>query len=293
MKKLLLLTSFCISSCFADVATTNDQEQVATRLKEFTDDISQGKTDNIGTFWTEDAQVINPLTGQVINGRNDIAQYLQKKAQDLKGKEVQFHITRTDVKNPNLVTVQGVVDFYQDGKVVDQQAREVDLVKDNGIWYLDFLREIHVDLAPTLSHDHLKELDWLLGNWKDKDQDVTISYDGKWDRYKNFIIQRFDMSIYGLETLEGRQIITWDPIEKKIRSWIFDSDGGFGQGTWTKTDEGWSTKIDYTLATGETATSTNMYTKISPSSYTYSSIDRKVGDTKLPNVEPTVVKKED
>ena len=294
MKKLFLTTILCFSTCFAaEQKYDADKEQIASRLKEFTQDVSQGKTDKLDTFWTSDAQMVTPLTGQVINGSKDISQYFVKKGQDLKGREVQFKLTSIEMKKPDLATVQGEVEFFQNGTLVDRQARDADLVKVNGVWYLDFLKEIHVDLPPAISYEHLKDLSWLLGNWRDKDQDVTIEYKAQWDRYKNFIVQRFDMLIYGLETLEGRQVITWDPITKQIRSWIFDSDGGFGQGIWTKTDEGWSEKIDYTTPNGDTATSTNLYTKIGPTNYTYSSIDRKVGSTQLPNIEPVVVKKEE
>ena len=31
----------------------------------------------------------------------------------------------------------------------------------------------------------------------------------------------------------GMQIIGWDPVAKQIHSWVFDSDGGYGEGTWT------------------------------------------------------------
>jgi hypothetical protein len=39
--------------------------------------------------------------------------------------------------------------------------------------------------------------------------------------------------------MEGWQIIGWDPLEERIRSWTFDGEGGFGEGTWTREGDRW------------------------------------------------------
>lgn len=88
--------------------------------------------------------------------------------------------------------------------------------------------------ASAVSYDHLKELEWLVGKWQDQDEDVDIHFNTYWDKFKNLIHQEYIMEVYGLEEFEGMQIIWWDPAEKKIRSWIYDSDGGFGSGVWNK-----------------------------------------------------------
>src|SRR5262249_45603585 len=148
-----------------------------------------------------------------------------------------------------------------------------------------------IQLPPNI-FSHLKDLQWLVGNWKDTDENVKIAYLTKWDKFKNFLVQHYRIDAYGVEVMEGLQIIGWDPIEKKIRSWVYDSDGGFGTGTWSKKGDSWYAKLQFTLSTGEKGTLTNVYTPLDDKSYTYSSIDRKIGDTKLPNIEPVTVVKE-
>lgn len=44
----------------------------------------------------------------------------------------------------------------------------------------------------------------------------------------------FKVSVPSMDDLEGTQVIGWDPAAGTIRSWMFDSDGGFGEGTWSK-----------------------------------------------------------
>ena len=46
-----------------------------------------------------------------------------------------------------------------------------------------------------------------------------------------------------MDDLEGTQVIGWDPAAGTIRSWMFDSDGGFGEGTWSKKDNSWIVKF--------------------------------------------------
>src|SRR3954465_15517958 len=103
------------------------------------------------------------------------------------------------------------------------------------------------------AYKNLKDLEWLVGSWKDEDEDVSIVFKTRWDTNKNFLVQKFNMTVYGAPEMEGVEIIGWDPIEKKIRSWIFDSDGGFGNGIWTKENNRWIVKVNYTLSNGKTA----------------------------------------
>ena len=270
---------------------SNDQEQIARRLEEFTNAFNQGKSGNVSSYWSDNPEIVAPITGQVIEGRAAVSQFIQNKIDRMKGQTIHFEPQKIELPTEDSAIVEGVVQIFQNGKLIDRQARRVVLLKTDSQWKLDSISEIPVDVAPT-AYDHLKGLEWLIGHWKDEDDNVTILLNGKWDKFKNFIIQSFDMKIYGVDTLEGMQIIGWDPIEQKIRSWIYDSDGGFGEGHWTQTEKGWKSTTTFTLSSGEKATSTNIYTDIGDKSYSYTSIDRKVNNTSLPNIEPTTVSKE-
>ena len=66
---------------------------------------------------------------------------------------------------------------------------------------------------------------------------------------------------------------------------MFDSDGGFGEGTWSKKGNSWIVKFNQVLPDGRKASATNIYTLIDANTFTWKSIGRKVGDEFLPNVE--------
>jgi hypothetical protein len=66
---------------------------------------------------------------------------------------------------------------------------------------------------------------------------------------------------------------------------MFDSDGGFGGGTWSKHDNSWVVKFSQVLPDGCKASATNIYTQVDSNTITWKSIGRKVDGEFLPNVE--------
>ena len=107
-----------------------------------------------------------------------------------------------------------------------------------------------------------------------------------WTKNKAFLTNSFTASVPGMDDLAGTVVIGWDPAEKMVRSWMFDSDGGFGEGTWSKKDNHWIVKFKQTLPDGRKASATNIYTQIGDGTFTWQSIGREVDGQYLPNVGP-------
>lgn len=141
---------------------------------------------------------------------------------------------------------------------------------------------------------HLQGLNWLVGSWEDKDDQVEISTRISWDKSKNFLRQAFTVDVQEQRELSGTQIIAWDPAKKVIRSWLFDTDGGFGEAEWhQKGDNKWIVENAFTLPDGRVGSSINVYTKIDADSYSFESTGRQIEGEILPNIEPVkVVRKE-
>ena len=92
---------------------------------------------------------------------------------------------------------------------------------------------------------------------------------------------------------QGTQVIGWDAAAKKIRSWVFDSTGGFGEGEWSRDGNRWTVKLKTILNNGHRASSINIYTYVDPNTFTWQSVGREVNGEPLPNIdEVTVVRKQ-
>ncbi len=89
--------------------------------------------------------------------------------------------------------------------------------------------------------------------------------------------------------MTGMQLIGWDPAAKQIRSWVFDSDGGFAEGRWTKKENRWSITTIGTLPNGGKASSVNVITRIDDNQFKWKSLNRTAGGELLPNIDEVVV----
>jgi uncharacterized protein (TIGR02246 family) len=166
-------------------------------------------------------------------------------------------------------------------------------VKRDGVWQIDSIRE--TDLPPaeeTAPGDHLSQLAWLVGDWADQGEGATVETSVTWTKNKTFLSYAFKVSTGNVDELEGTQVVGWDPVAKTIRSWMFDSEGGFGEGVWSREGDRWLVKFRQILANGRTASSTNVYSYVDDNTFTWQCIGREVDGEFLPNVDPvTLVRK--
>lgn len=127
--------------------------------------------------------------------------------------------------------------------------------------------------------------------WVDQDDQATIDTKCQWSKNQNFIIRSFQISIANEINLSGMQFIGWDPSEQKIRSWVFDSDGGFGHAIWAKRENRWVISAVATLPDGRKSTSVNIITPLDQDSMTWQATGREVDGEILPNIAAVTVKR--
>jgi hypothetical protein len=70
----------------------------------------------------------------------------------------------------------------------------------------------------------------------------------------------------------------------RIRSWIFDSEGGFGEGVWQRDGNQWTVQYKSTQADGSQSSSTNVYTLLDDHTFTWKSVDRQVDGQLQPDI---------
>ena len=127
----------------------------------------------------------------------------------------------------------------------------------------------------------MQDLAWLVGEWIDDSPDATVAATVTWTKNKSFLSYAFKASAPGMDDLEGTQVIGWDPAAGTIRSWMFDSDGGFGEGTWSKKGNTWIVKFSQVLPDGRKASATNIYTLVD-AQHVHLEVDRPEGGRRLP-----------
>lgn len=281
---LILLAASWLSGSEAD------EKAIRNIVQSYQDAYNQEDAAKLTAAWASDAIYINPVTGDLAEGKEAIEKLFREKFSENKTRHLEIEIKSIEFPNADEAIEKGLINVTIDNQPAFKMAFQSEYTKENGKWLVKAFREI--ELQEPVSHfEQLKSLEWLVGKWEDSDENVDILLDTQWDKYKNFITQNFKMKIYGQDDIEGKQIVAWDPIKEVIRSWIFDSDGGFGSGTWKKEDKRWYATMVFTLSDGRVASSTNIYTPIDDKSYSFASIEREVDGEILPDMDPVIVKK--
>lgn len=160
------------------------------------------------------------------------------------------------------------------------------ILKD-GKWSMGVVRDIPAE--PT-HRDHLESLSWLVGDWIDESRGGVVRTSCRWADNQSFLLQEITILQAGRETMKISQRIGWDPLAKQVRTWIFDSEGGYGESRWTPTETGWLIKATSVNSDGTTASATNHIEPVGLDRYVFRSVDRVSGNELLPLVQVTVVR---
>ena len=134
-------------------------------------------------------------------------------------------------------------------------------------WLLDSVEEMPLP-QPGSSTDALKELEWLIGDWVDESGDIKVSTTFRWTANQAFLLRSFQVAEKDGVTMSGTQVIGWDPNAKEIRSWSFNSDGSFGESTWSRNGDNWLCKSTQTLASGDSASGTYVLGRVDNDAFT-------------------------
>lgn len=267
-----------------------EKKSIQNFVQAYQEAYNQQDASKLTALWASDATYFNPVTGESAKGREEIEKLFKERFSQGKKKHLEITVKSIEFPSTDEAIQNGVIKVTTPDQPAQQVVYQLAYIKENGKWLVNAINEIELQKAPS-NFEHLKDLAWMVGKWEDSDDNVDILFDNQWDKFKNFITQHFKMKIYGQDDIEGKQIIAWDPLKNVIRSWVFDSDGGFGEGTWEKVDKSWFATMHFTLDDGRVASSKNVYTPVDDHSYTFASIEREVDGEILPNMNPVTVEK--
>lgn len=156
-------------------------------------------------------------------------------------------------------------------------------------WRLSELRDVATTSQASEKEEPLRDLHWLIGDWVDEGEDAIVASTVRWDEGQKFLVRKFSVQIDGEPRRSGTQWIGWDPQAKQIRSWVFDSDGDFGQGQWVRSGNAWIIKATGVTGDGFTTSSTQVIEPINNDSLKLQSTNRTVGTEVLPDIEEVVM----
>ncbi len=95
----------------------------------------------------------------------------------------------------------------------------------------------------------------------------------------------------GTKPVDATQWIGWDPINRRIHSFVYDSRGGYSQGVWTNEGDAWAVTSVGVSPDGKKSTATNLYTKVDDNSAIWESINDELDSSQGADIRLRVTRK--
>ena len=281
---LVLSLTLALGSRVARAAEGDAERQFAVQkmAQAFVAAFEKGDAEAVAALWLPGGDYID-LTGRVFNGRQEIQDTFAETFAQSPGMKVRIEVASLKFLTPQSAVEHGTTSILgPDGSVLSRANYTNMLVEKDGAWHLASVRE--APYVPPSNYETLRSLEWAIGAWE---HDATeghiagITFD--WTPDNNFINSTRYVRVNGEELHNGSQTIVWNPATKQIESFSFESDGGFGQGTWTQDGQKWTIKTTSVLRSGSTLTATNIVTRVDADHITVQSVNQQIDGKPLPD----------
>lgn len=285
----IILLIFITGGSFTRADQAADEAAIRANAAKYVEAYNRRDSRTMASMWSPDAVYTDNSTGEGVVGRDAIAKQLDHAFAGAEDAKLKVNIASIEFVSPNVAIEKGTAEVSYSKSPTEKTEYSAVHVRRDGQWLLDRVSEIEVDdkppQPPPSNYEHLKELEWMIGSWVDEDQNATVQTDCAWTKNRNFMTRSFAAVVHNQVARAGMQVVGWDPVAKRIRSWVFDSDGGYSEGTWTHKGNKWIVQQKGTLPDGGQSTSTNIFTRVDDNTFTWQAIDRQVDGEMLPNIE--------
>ena len=231
----------------------------------------------LAELFTEDAALVDE-SGDTVRGKAAIldrfATGFARPSKHTLGTEVQS----VRFISPDVAQVEGTSTLSAENEpsVVDRFVAL--FAKQGDAWRIAEIRDLPAPPEDVPPAERLKELEWMVGDWVDESPDATVRSTVRWGDNRAYLVRNSTVQV-GAEKSSSLMILGWDPRSGQLHSWIFDSDGGHGEGTWTRaSDKQWIIRAEGVQRDGTANSATQFLTLVNKDAVKTSSVDRVVGD---------------
>lgn len=287
-----LLTS---SSLRLDGAKGQDPEQPSTdeaairkSVEAYVQSYNEHDAQGVADLWSPDAVYTNRLTGEEAVGREAIAAQFTALFQEQPELKLDVIPESIQLLSPNAAVEHGTAKLLAPQGEPEEVKYTAVYIKRDGRWLLDRVTD-GTEMETPSHYEQLKVLEWMVGVWVDEDETARIETECSWTKNRNFLTRSFSIVVGDRIDMSGMQIIGWDPSTKSIRSWTFDSDGGFVEAAWVYKTDRWFVHNQGVLADGRKASAVNVIKPVDADSFTWQTVESTAGGELLPNIDEVLI----
>jgi uncharacterized protein (TIGR02246 family) len=269
--------------------TSADKSAIAKNAEAFIEAFHKGDAKALAAFWTADGDYTEQ-SGTHMKGREAIEKSFEKFFADNKGLKVRIESDSLRFVTPDVAIEDGTSFVIPPDGAPPSRARYTIIhVKKDGKWLLGSVRD--VAYTPPGNYEHLRGLEWAVGDWSAEGKGEAEHLSLAWADNRNFLVGTFAATVRGVSVGKATHWVGWDPQAKRVRSWIFDAAGGFGEGAWTRDGDKWVVKTKSVLQDGKDATATFVLSRGEGDTLTLQLKDRTVDGKPVPDTREIMLKR--
>jgi uncharacterized protein (TIGR02246 family) len=237
-------------------------------------------------FWMPDGEFAG-ADGVTVKGRDALEKAYTDFFKENPGAKLQIEIQSLRLVGRATALEEGLLRLTRPGQEEPEVTHYNAIhVREGDRWLTAQVREVDADPAELVS---VKDLAWLVGEWSAKSEAAELKAVYEWAEGDKFLVCHFELTEKGKPALKGVQRIGRDPVAGALRSWVFESGGGFGEGVWERQGQRWVIEATGTLPDGSETTAINIILPLGPDLFTFQSIERTVAGVEVSDLPPIKV----
>lgn len=263
-----------------DKLESGPQDEIQAQFKSYAETFNRGDAAAVAQFWAVDGVSVDGESGERIVGRDALQTDFFELFEHSPGIRLTGELREIRLVRPDVAVVEGLTRlFLPDVDPVDSAFTAV-LVKESDQWLISSSDERNLP-SPKTPYDALRPLEWLVGVWQDDSEDSHVTTTVRWSLNGSFLIRSFHAQFADGET-EGTQVIGWDPLQQRIRTWTFHSDGTFGEGTASQSGDDWLLNLTQVLEDGRISAATQIISRLDDDTIRVRTIGQTIDGAPVP-----------
>jgi uncharacterized protein (TIGR02246 family) len=273
----------CASFAQAPADTSPEKAAVLANARAYEAAYAKADVKALADFFAEDADYTT-ADGSGFSGREAIEGAVRAGLVANRGSKLAIAVDTVRMLGPETALEKGATTVTAKSGDTTSELYTAIHIKKDGKWKISQL--IESPLPAATPRDRLEELAWLIGEWEetDKTDDLAIRSQYLWARGGNFLTRNVTVKRAGNVTLEGWQIIGWDPVQERLRTWTFDGEGGFAEGYFTRDGNRWLQRETGVAPDGSRTSGDQTITKVSEDRFTWESNNRTLDGEPQPGI---------